>query len=56
MPHRETIKTWIKDQALELGFADCGFLSVHHELFAEQTKRLQAWLAQDLHGSLHFLE
>lgn len=56
MPHREAIKTWIKDQALELGFADCGFLSVHHELFAEQTKRLQAWLAQDLHGSLHFLE
>ncbi|MDO4895951.1 MAG: tRNA epoxyqueuosine(34) reductase QueG [Moraxella sp.] len=54
--HRHAIKSWIKTQALELGFADCGFLSVSHELFAKQTAHLQAWLDQNLHGSLEFLK
>ena len=27
------VKQWIKTQAQGLGFADCGFLSVHHPLF-----------------------
>lgn len=53
---KQHIKTWIKSQALELGFSDCGFLSVHHPLFAEQTARLQTWLDSNLHGSLEFLK
>lgn len=53
---RDVVKAWIKSQALALGFTDCGFLSVHHGLFAEQTKRLQSWLSDDLHGSLEFLK
>lgn len=53
---RDAIKAWIKSQALKLGFADCGFLSVNHELFAQQTERLRTWLSQDLHGSLVFLK
>lgn len=52
---KQYIQSWIKHKALELGFSDCGFLSVHHPLFAEQTKKLQAWLDKHLHGSLHFL-
>ena len=31
------VKQWIKAQAQALGFADCGFLSVHHPLFVQQT-------------------
>ena len=54
--NKQNIQHWIKQQALELGFSDCGFLSVHHPLFAQQTKKLQAWLEENLHGSLHFLE
>lgn len=50
------IKTWIKNQALSLGFSDCGFLSVHHDLFAKATTHLQHHLAQNLHGDLKFLE
>ena len=40
------VKQWIKAQAQALGFADCGFLSVHHPLFIQQTERLQHWLAK----------
>ena len=50
------IKAWIKTQALSLGFSDCGFLSVHHDLFAKSTTHLQARLSQNLHGELKFLE
>ena len=50
------IKAWIKTQALSLGFSDCGFLSVHHDLFAKSTTHLQAHLSQNLHGELKFLE
>lgn len=53
---RTAIMSWIKNQALSLGFSDCGFLSVNHPLFAEQTARLGAWLDQNLHGSLDFLK
>lgn len=53
--NREFVKSWIQEQALKLGFSDCGFLSVHHPMFAEETKKLQERLAQNLHGSLHFL-
>lgn len=49
------IRHWIYQQALDLGFSDCGFVSVEHPLFAEQTKRLQAWLAKGYAGQLQFL-
>lgn len=53
---QQTIKAWIRHQALALGFADCGFLSVHHRIFAQETARLKTWLEQNLHGSLDFLK
>lgn len=49
------VKNWIKLQAQSLGFADCGFLSVHHPLFAEQITQLQAWLAKGYEGQLQFM-
>ncbi|MFB6348293.1 tRNA epoxyqueuosine(34) reductase QueG [Moraxella marmotae] len=49
------VKAWIHQKALELGFSDCGFLSVHHPLFAEQTLALKQWLNQGLNGTLDFL-
>ena len=49
------IKEWIKAQAQALGFADCGFLSVHHPLFVQQTERLQQWLAKGYEGQLQFM-
>ncbi|WP_352337253.1 tRNA epoxyqueuosine(34) reductase QueG [Psychrobacter sp. 16-MNA-CIBAN-0192] len=49
------VKNWIKLQAQSLGFADCGFLSVHHPLFAEQITQLQSWLDKGYEGQLQFM-
>ena len=49
------VKQWIKAQAQALGFADCGFLSVNHPLFIQQTERLQQWLAKGYEGQLQFM-
>ena len=49
------VKSWIKRQAKTLGFADCGFLSVHHPLFAEQITQLQSWLDKGYEGQLQFM-
>ena len=49
------VKNWIKLQAQTLGFADCGFLSVHHPLFTEQITQLQAWLDKGYEGQLQFM-
>lgn len=49
------IKQWIKTQAQALGFADCGFLSVHHPLFSQQVKQLQCWLDKGYEGQLQFM-
>ena len=48
--------TWIREQAIELGFADCGVVSVHNPLFAKQMQGLKKWLEQGYHGQLTFLE
>lgn len=52
---RTFVKNWITTQALALGFSDCGFLSVYHDTFKEQTQRLKAWLDADLNASLEFM-
>lgn len=49
------VKHWITTQAQALGFADCGFLSVHHPLFAEQMQQLQLWLDKGYEGQLQFM-
>lgn len=49
------VKSWIKNQAQTLGFADCGFLSVHHPLFKQQMQQLQRWLAKGYEGQLQFM-
>lgn len=49
------VKQWIKNQAQALGFADCGFLSVHHPLFIKQTEHLKKWLAKGYEGQLQFM-
>lgn len=49
------VKQWIKTQAQALGFADCGFLSVHHPLFAKQIIQLQQWLEKGYEGQLQFM-
>ena len=49
------VKNWIKLQAQSLGFADCGFLSVHHPLFAEQVIQLKRWLDKGYEGQLQFM-
>lgn len=49
------VKQWIKTQAQALGFADCGFLSVHHPLFAQQMLQLQQWLDKGYEGQLQFM-
>lgn len=49
------VKLWIRQQALALGFADCGFISVTHPLFAKQMAKLRSWLDQGFEGQLQFL-
>ena len=49
------IKHWIKETAQSLGFADCGFLSVHHPLFVKQTEQLRQWLAKGYEAQLQFM-
>ncbi len=49
------VKQWIKSQAQALGFADCGFLSVHHPLFTQQIVQLQQWLDKGYEGQLQFM-
>ncbi|WP_169393441.1 MULTISPECIES: tRNA epoxyqueuosine(34) reductase QueG [Psychrobacter] len=49
------VKAWIRSQAIALGFADCGFISVHHPLFKKQMAHLQQWLDKGYEGQLQFL-
>ncbi len=49
------VKQWIKMQAQALGFADCGFLSVHHPLFQQQIVQLQRWLDKGYEAQLQFM-
>lgn len=49
------VKRWIHQEALALGFSDCGFLSVHHPLFKAQIEQLKAWLAKGYEGQLGFM-
>lgn len=49
------IKQWIHNQALELGFADCGFISVDNPLFAKQMTHLKKWLDKGYEGQLSFM-
>lgn len=53
---RDFVKAWIINKALSLGFSDCGFVSVYHPTFKEQTFRLKQWLNHGLHADLAFLE
>ncbi|WP_227429884.1 tRNA epoxyqueuosine(34) reductase QueG [Psychrobacter sp. I-STPA6b] len=50
------VTAWIHEQALELGFGDCGFISVHNPIFAKQMQGLKAWLEKGYHGQMQFLE
>ena len=51
----QAVKQWIHAQALDLGFSDCGFLSINHPLFQQQIEQLQAWLAKGYNGQLGFM-
>lgn len=52
----QDVKNWIHEQALALGFADCGFINVSHPVFEQQMQGLRDWLAEGHHGQLSFLE
>ena len=51
----ESVKQWIRQQALALGFSDCGFLSVHHPMFQTQLESLKKWLEKGYEGQLQFM-
>lgn len=48
LPIHQQIKLW----ARELGFADCGISDLN---LAVEEPRLQAWLAANYHGSMHYM-
>lgn len=52
---RDDVRLWIKNTALSLGFADCGFVSPAHPIFKEQLTALKKWLACGYEGQLAFL-
>ncbi|MDO4426931.1 MAG: tRNA epoxyqueuosine(34) reductase QueG [Moraxella sp.] len=51
----DDVRLWIKNTALSLGFADCGFVSPTHPIFKEQLAALKNWLACGYEGQLAFL-
>ena len=52
----QDVKNWIREQALALGFADCGFIGVDHPVFSQQMQGLRDWLAAGHYGQLNFME
>lgn len=48
------LKAWIKQQALDLGFSDCGVVHPDNPIFPEQLEKLQQWLADGHHGKMKF--
>ena len=52
----QDVKDWIREQALALGFADCGLIGVNHPVFAAQMQGLRDWLAAGHYGQLKFME
>lgn len=50
------LKHWIKQQALALGFSDCGIVTADDEIFSEQLIHLKQWLKNDYHGQMQFLQ
>lgn len=52
---KEEARHFIKQTALSLGFADCGFISPKHPIFATQLAALQSWLAKGYQAQLSFL-
>lgn len=55
-PSKSDIRQWIIHTAKKLGFADAGFLSVHHPLFQQQLTALKQWLDEGLQAQLNFLQ
>lgn len=52
----QDVKNWIREQALALGFADCGFIGVDHPVFSQQMQGLRDWLAAGHYGQLNFMK
>lgn len=52
----QDVKAWIRQQAQQLGFADCGFINVNNPVFEAQMQGLRDWLAKGYHGQLTFME
>ncbi len=44
----------IKDKALQLGFSACGIAKV--EPLHKESRQLQKWLQQGMHGKMHYME
>ncbi|ELA08228.1 ferredoxin [Moraxella macacae 0408225] len=48
------LKHWIKEQALDLGFSDCGVVHPDNPIFPQQLAKLKQWLADGYHGNMNF--
>ncbi len=53
-PDLYALKTWIQQQAVQLGFTDCGVVHPDNPIFAKQLTALQMWLAEGNHGEMAF--
>lgn len=51
---RETHSSWIKQEALRLGFASCGIAKAG--FLEEDAPRLETWLQSNFHGEMHYME
>jgi len=51
---KHTYTQLIKDEALQLGFMDCGIARA--EFLEEEAPRLEAWLKKDMHGKMGYME
>jgi epoxyqueuosine reductase len=53
-PNRHDISGWIKERALELGFAACGISEADH--LETEEKRLTDWLKSELQGEMDYMQ
>jgi epoxyqueuosine reductase len=52
--HPSQYKQFILSQARELGFTHCGFAKA--QLLSDDAKRLEKWLTDKRHGTMHYME
>jgi len=50
----QSYSNFIKQEALKLGFDQCGFAKA--EFLKDEASKLEAWLKNNYHGKMHYMQ